>query len=134
MCFFIALQNQFKSQGNQLIPDGPAEQSLVYQRMFEVVTLHQKMGELLTKLLCSACGWLGLSRGNEWDGGGCFRSQLGQVSTQRVHPVLARRPHMGAPRQLQMGTGQLTSGALIKYWRGWEEGCQPEYQITPVLV
>ncbi|XP_038663098.1 glutathione S-transferase A-like [Scyliorhinus canicula] len=39
------LESQFKSQGNPLIPDPPAEQALVYQRMFEVLTLHQKMAD-----------------------------------------------------------------------------------------
>ncbi len=35
-------QNQFKSQGNKLIPDNPDEQALMYQRLFEVLTLMQK--------------------------------------------------------------------------------------------
>uniref|UniRef100_A0A8C2WG46 Glutathione S-transferase rho n=2 Tax=Cyclopterus lumpus TaxID=8103 RepID=A0A8C2WG46_CYCLU len=33
VCFY--LESQFKSEGNQLIPDSPAEQALMYQRMFE---------------------------------------------------------------------------------------------------
>ncbi|XP_065140043.1 glutathione S-transferase A-like [Paramisgurnus dabryanus] len=37
------LESVFKSQGTQLIPDDPAEQALVYQRMFETNTLQQKM-------------------------------------------------------------------------------------------
>ncbi|XP_048449333.1 glutathione S-transferase A-like [Rhincodon typus] len=41
----MKIQSQYKSQGNQLIPDAPAEQALVYQRMFEVLTLHQKMAD-----------------------------------------------------------------------------------------
>nr|XP_014345153.1 PREDICTED: glutathione S-transferase A-like [Latimeria chalumnae] len=41
----FSFQNQFKSQGTQLIPDSPAEQALVYQRMFEVLTLQQKLGK-----------------------------------------------------------------------------------------
>ncbi|MGH0137878.1 UNVERIFIED_CONTAM: hypothetical protein FKN15_065039 [Acipenser sinensis] len=39
----LYLENQFKSQGTQLIPDSSAEQALVYQRMFETFTLQQKM-------------------------------------------------------------------------------------------
>ncbi len=44
--FFSCLhqQNQFKSQGNKLIPDNPDEQALMYQRMFECLTLTQKAG------------------------------------------------------------------------------------------
>ncbi|XP_070840054.1 glutathione S-transferase A-like [Chaetodon trifascialis] len=41
ICFY--LESQFKSQGNKLIPDGAAEQSLMYQRLFEGFTLSQKM-------------------------------------------------------------------------------------------
>nr|XP_055076932.1 glutathione S-transferase rho [Misgurnus anguillicaudatus] len=37
------LESVFKGQGTQLIPDDPAEQALVYQRMFETNTLQQKM-------------------------------------------------------------------------------------------
>uniref|UniRef100_A0A3P8RKB7 Glutathione S-transferase rho n=1 Tax=Amphiprion percula TaxID=161767 RepID=A0A3P8RKB7_AMPPE len=44
-CFF--LENQYKSQGNKLIPDSPDAQALMYQRMFEAVTLHQKMVEIV---------------------------------------------------------------------------------------
>ncbi|MGH0171539.1 UNVERIFIED_CONTAM: hypothetical protein FKN15_061463 [Acipenser sinensis] len=40
-------QNQFKSQGTQLIPDSSAEQALVYQRMFETLTLQQKMADVI---------------------------------------------------------------------------------------
>ncbi|XP_026204350.1 glutathione S-transferase A-like [Anabas testudineus] len=40
-CFY--LESQFKSQGNQLIPDGPAEQAHVYQRMFEGLTFFEKL-------------------------------------------------------------------------------------------
>ncbi|XP_051811648.1 glutathione S-transferase A isoform X1 [Acanthochromis polyacanthus] len=45
-CFF--LENQYKSQGNKLIPDSPEAQALMYQRMFEVLTLGQKMLDLVT--------------------------------------------------------------------------------------
>ncbi|TMS17889.1 Glutathione S-transferase A [Larimichthys crocea] len=38
------LESQFKSQGNKLIPDCPAEQALMYQRMFEGLTFNEKMG------------------------------------------------------------------------------------------
>ncbi|XP_076610114.1 glutathione S-transferase A-like [Chaetodon auriga] len=41
ICFY--LESQFKSQGNKLIPDGAAEQALMYQRLFEDFTLIQKM-------------------------------------------------------------------------------------------
>ncbi|XP_054873608.1 glutathione S-transferase A-like isoform X2 [Amphiprion ocellaris] len=40
-------QNQYKSQGNKLIPDSPDAQALMYQRMFEVLTLGQKMLDLV---------------------------------------------------------------------------------------
>uniref|UniRef100_W5M7C2 Glutathione S-transferase rho n=2 Tax=Lepisosteus oculatus TaxID=7918 RepID=W5M7C2_LEPOC len=43
----LYLENQFKSQGTQLIPDAAAEQALVYQRMFEVMTLHEKMADAI---------------------------------------------------------------------------------------
>ncbi|RXN17042.1 glutathione S-transferase A-like protein [Labeo rohita] len=39
----LYLENTFKSQGTRLIPDDPAEQALVYQRMFETENLQQKM-------------------------------------------------------------------------------------------
>lgn len=38
-------QSHFKSQGNQLIPDGPEEQALMYQRMFEGLTFYEKLGK-----------------------------------------------------------------------------------------
>ena len=41
------LESQFKSQGNKLIPDCPAEQALMYQRMFEGLTLNQKMADVI---------------------------------------------------------------------------------------
>ncbi|XP_051811630.1 glutathione S-transferase A-like [Acanthochromis polyacanthus] len=44
-CLF--LENQYKSQGNKLIPDSPDAQALMYQRMFEAVTLVQKMVDLV---------------------------------------------------------------------------------------
>ncbi|XP_073668761.1 glutathione S-transferase A-like [Paramisgurnus dabryanus] len=40
------LESVFKGQGTQLIPDDPAEQALVYQRMFETNTLMQKIYEV----------------------------------------------------------------------------------------
>ncbi|XP_060771547.1 glutathione S-transferase A-like isoform X2 [Neoarius graeffei] len=40
-------QNQFKSQGTQLIPDDVKEQALVLQRAFEALALQQKMYESL---------------------------------------------------------------------------------------
>ncbi|XP_036000838.1 glutathione S-transferase A-like isoform X2 [Fundulus heteroclitus] len=36
-------QNQFKSQGNKLIPDSPPQQALMYQRMMEGLTLTEKL-------------------------------------------------------------------------------------------
>ncbi|XP_026088093.1 glutathione S-transferase A-like [Carassius auratus] len=39
----LYLESAFKSQGSRLIPDDPAEQALVYQRMFETNNLQQKM-------------------------------------------------------------------------------------------
>ncbi|XP_048403189.1 glutathione S-transferase A-like [Stegostoma tigrinum] len=39
----LYLENQFKSQGTQLIPDTGNEQALVYQRMHEVLTLQEKL-------------------------------------------------------------------------------------------
>ncbi|XP_076610110.1 glutathione S-transferase A-like [Chaetodon auriga] len=44
-CFY--LESQFKSQGNKLIPDGAAEQALMYQRLFEGFTLTQKMVDFM---------------------------------------------------------------------------------------
>ncbi|KAM3596555.1 uncharacterized protein V6R79_016563 [Siganus canaliculatus] len=43
----LYLENQFKSQGNKLIPDAADEQALMYQRMFEAITLNQKLGDVL---------------------------------------------------------------------------------------
>ncbi|XP_037651520.1 glutathione S-transferase A-like [Sebastes umbrosus] len=43
----IYLENQFKSQGNKLIPDCPAEQARMFQRMFEGQALSQKSGEVI---------------------------------------------------------------------------------------
>ncbi|KAL1254809.1 hypothetical protein QQF64_012870 [Cirrhinus molitorella] len=42
----LYLENTFKSQGTRLIPDDPAEQALVYQRMFETENLQKKMYEV----------------------------------------------------------------------------------------
>uniref|UniRef100_I3JAS8 Glutathione S-transferase rho n=1 Tax=Oreochromis niloticus TaxID=8128 RepID=I3JAS8_ORENI len=44
-CFY--LESQFKSQGTKLIPDGPAEQALMYQRMFEGLTLYEKLSAVV---------------------------------------------------------------------------------------
>ncbi|XP_041812067.1 glutathione S-transferase A-like [Chelmon rostratus] len=44
-CFY--LESQFKSQGNKLIPDCPAEQALMYQRLFEGFTFYPKMVDVL---------------------------------------------------------------------------------------
>lgn len=43
--FSSGRQSQFKSQGNQLIPDSPAEQALMYQRLFEGVTFYEKLSK-----------------------------------------------------------------------------------------
>ncbi|XP_034017456.1 glutathione S-transferase A-like [Thalassophryne amazonica] len=45
ICFY--LESRFKSQGNQLIPDGPAEQALMYQRMFEGLTFCEKLNAVI---------------------------------------------------------------------------------------
>ncbi|XP_019946255.1 glutathione S-transferase A-like [Paralichthys olivaceus] len=44
-CFY--LESQFKSQGTQLIPDSPAEQALMYQRMFEGLTFYEKLNAVI---------------------------------------------------------------------------------------
>ncbi|XP_068431307.1 glutathione S-transferase A-like [Clinocottus analis] len=44
-CIYLA--NQFKSQGTKLIPDCPAEQAMMYQRMFEGLALNQKAGDVI---------------------------------------------------------------------------------------
>ncbi|XP_075931443.1 glutathione S-transferase A-like [Anarhichas minor] len=41
------LESQYKSQGTKLIPDCPAEQAMMYQRMFEGLTFSQKMGDVI---------------------------------------------------------------------------------------
>ncbi|XP_062343289.1 glutathione S-transferase rho [Osmerus eperlanus] len=41
------LESQFKSQGTKLIPDGPAEQGLVFQRMFEGLSIYQRTGDVI---------------------------------------------------------------------------------------
>ncbi|XP_038142756.1 glutathione S-transferase A-like [Cyprinodon tularosa] len=43
----LYLENQYKSQGTKLIPDSPAEQALMYQRMMESNTLSEKIGTVL---------------------------------------------------------------------------------------
>ncbi|XP_072926681.1 glutathione S-transferase A-like [Hemitrygon akajei] len=47
----LYLENQFKSQGTQLIPDSGAEQAFVYQRMFEVLTLQEKVVAIVYYLM-----------------------------------------------------------------------------------
>ncbi|KAM6899482.1 glutathione S-transferase A-like [Xenentodon cancila] len=44
-CFY--LESQFKSQGSKLIPDGPGEQALMYQRMFEGLTFYEKLNAVI---------------------------------------------------------------------------------------
>ncbi|XP_030267799.1 glutathione S-transferase A-like [Sparus aurata] len=44
-CFY--LESQFKSQGNALIPDSPAEQALMYQRMFEGLVFYEKLNAVI---------------------------------------------------------------------------------------
>lgn len=41
-------KSQFKTQGIKLIPDSPAQQALVYQRMMEGLTLTEKLSKLNT--------------------------------------------------------------------------------------
>nr|XP_046274035.1 glutathione S-transferase A-like [Scatophagus argus] len=43
----LYLENQFQSQGNKLLPDCPAQLAMTYQRMFEGLTLHQKMVDVI---------------------------------------------------------------------------------------
>uniref|UniRef100_A0A3P9J5B4 Glutathione S-transferase rho n=1 Tax=Oryzias latipes TaxID=8090 RepID=A0A3P9J5B4_ORYLA len=43
----LYLESHFKSQGNQLIPDGPEEQALMFQRMFEGLTFYEKLGSVI---------------------------------------------------------------------------------------
>lgn len=43
--FLSEWQSQFKSQGTKLIPDGAAEQALMYQRMFEGLTFYEKLSK-----------------------------------------------------------------------------------------
>uniref|UniRef100_A0A8C7WXN9 Glutathione S-transferase rho n=1 Tax=Oryzias sinensis TaxID=183150 RepID=A0A8C7WXN9_9TELE len=44
-CFY--LENQFKSQGNPLIPEGAAEVGLMYQRIFEAQILGLKIADVI---------------------------------------------------------------------------------------
>ncbi|XP_075931439.1 glutathione S-transferase A-like [Anarhichas minor] len=44
-CFY--LESQFKSEGNKLIPDSPAEQALMYQRMFEGLSFYEKLNAVI---------------------------------------------------------------------------------------
>ncbi|XP_034150481.1 glutathione S-transferase rho [Esox lucius] len=41
------LESQFRTQGTQLIPEGPAEQALMYQRMFEALSLNDKLSNVV---------------------------------------------------------------------------------------
>uniref|UniRef100_A0A3Q3R1E2 GST N-terminal domain-containing protein n=1 Tax=Monopterus albus TaxID=43700 RepID=A0A3Q3R1E2_MONAL len=41
VCFYLEVS--FKSQGNKLIPDSPAEQVLMYQCIFEGLTFYEKL-------------------------------------------------------------------------------------------
>uniref|UniRef100_A0A4W5NHB4 Glutathione S-transferase rho n=1 Tax=Hucho hucho TaxID=62062 RepID=A0A4W5NHB4_9TELE len=41
------LENQFRSQGTQMIPEGLAEQALMYQRMFEGLTFYEKLSDVV---------------------------------------------------------------------------------------
>ncbi|XP_035613508.1 glutathione S-transferase A-like [Oncorhynchus keta] len=41
------LENQFRSQGTQMIPEGLAEQALMYQRMFEGQTFYEKLSDVV---------------------------------------------------------------------------------------
>ncbi|XP_038662973.1 glutathione S-transferase A-like [Scyliorhinus canicula] len=43
----LYLENQFKSQGTQLVPDTGDNQALVFQRMHEVLTLQEKLGAVI---------------------------------------------------------------------------------------
>ncbi|KAK7898609.1 hypothetical protein WMY93_019462 [Mugilogobius chulae] len=45
VCLYI--ENQFKSQGNKLIPDTAAELALTYQRMFEGLALNDKINAVI---------------------------------------------------------------------------------------
>ncbi|KAM7383970.1 hypothetical protein PAMA_011359 [Pampus argenteus] len=49
-------QNQFKLQGNKLIPDSPAEQAVMFQRMMEGLTLTDKLNSVIYY------GWLSVGR------------------------------------------------------------------------
>lgn len=44
-CFY--LENQFQSQGTRLTPENPADLALVYQRVFEGVTLNEKINAVI---------------------------------------------------------------------------------------
>ncbi|XP_004074448.1 glutathione S-transferase A isoform X2 [Oryzias latipes] len=43
----LYLENRFQSQGNRLIPDSPAEQALVFQRMMEGLTLTDRLNSVI---------------------------------------------------------------------------------------
>ncbi|KAJ0054842.1 hypothetical protein NL108_006274, partial [Boleophthalmus pectinirostris] len=44
-CFY--LEDQFKSQGNKLVPDTSADLALMYQRMFEGLNLNDKINAVI---------------------------------------------------------------------------------------
>uniref|UniRef100_A0A3B3DD32 Glutathione S-transferase n=1 Tax=Oryzias melastigma TaxID=30732 RepID=A0A3B3DD32_ORYME len=43
----LYLEKQFQSQGNRLIPDSPAEQALMFQRMMEGLSLTDKLSSVI---------------------------------------------------------------------------------------
>lgn len=43
----LYLENQFKNQGNKLIPDSPGDLALMYQRMFEGLTFSEKLNAVV---------------------------------------------------------------------------------------
>ncbi|XP_040045698.2 glutathione S-transferase A [Gasterosteus aculeatus] len=43
----LYLENQFGGQGDKLVPECPAEQAMMYQRMFEGLALNQKMADVI---------------------------------------------------------------------------------------
>ncbi|KAM7372947.1 hypothetical protein PAMP_007835 [Pampus punctatissimus] len=43
----LYLENQFKLQGNKLIPDSPAEQAMMFQHMMEGLTLTDKLNSVI---------------------------------------------------------------------------------------
>ncbi|KAJ3608831.1 hypothetical protein NHX12_023361 [Muraenolepis orangiensis] len=43
----LYLENQYQSQGTRLVPQTPGEQALTYQRMFEGITLNDKLNAVI---------------------------------------------------------------------------------------